>query len=159
MIPLIPEPSFLASEAAFADFIAAFERGDWPKSMWTHAAHLAVATWYLLLLPEAEATERVRQGIRSYNEAVGTRNTEDSGYHETLTLFWLGIIAARLSWPEVPRNPLDAARWIVAEFGSRRDLFRDYYSFDVVNSREARAKWVPPTSSKILGNKNCERDI
>ena len=146
------ESPFLASDESLADFIERFERGTWPKPLWTHSAHLAVATWYLYSLPVAEATERVRDGIRSYNEAVGTRNTEDSGYHETLTLFWLGIVSDRLSRDDRPARILDAVRLVVAEFGARRDLYRDYYSFDVVKSREARAKWVPPDrSNKSMG--------
>jgi len=41
-------------------------------------------------------------------------------------------------------NKLDKVRCVVKEFGSRRDLFKQYYSFDVVGSREARSRWVPP---------------
>ena len=41
-------------------------------------------------------------------------------------------------------TPADKIQALVDEFGSRRDLFREYYSFDVVKSREARAGWVEP---------------
>lgn len=37
-----------------------------------------------------------------------------------------------------------AARAIVDRFASRRDLFRDYYSFDLLASRDASARWIPP---------------
>jgi hypothetical protein len=144
----LPDHPFLANEAAFAEFINRFERGTWPKASWTHSAHLAVACWYLMSLPKAEAITRVRDGIRRYNEAVGTANTPDNGYHETLTLFWMETISRALNDPSRPDSPLEAARQIVARFGSRSGLFRDFYTFDVVKSREARATWIPPDVSK-----------
>lgn len=145
----LPEPFFLEDEASFAQFIDAFERGAWPKAHWTHSAHLAMACWYLCSLPKSEAIERVRNGIRNYNQAVGVANTEDSGYHETLTLFWLEVISRTLGRDDPRGNPLEAARRIVGRFGARRDFFRDFYSFDVVKSREARANWIPPDAREI----------
>jgi hypothetical protein len=63
---------------------------------------------------------------------------------QTLTLFWLGIIQRFLPGTEGAGERLKAVRRVVDEFGSQRDLFKRYYSFDVVASREARARWVPP---------------
>jgi hypothetical protein len=154
-----PHP-FLATDAALSEFIQSFEQGTLPHAQWTHAAHLAMASWYLLSLPEPEAVERVRSGIRCYNEAVGTLNTPDSGYHETLTLFWLCILADFLGEAQSPRVKLAAIRRVVAQFGSCRSLYREYYSFDVARSREARAKWVrPDRPGNFPGNKNTPRDI
>jgi len=165
---------FLTDEQSLAEFIDQFERGTLPKAMWTHGAHLGVGTWYLVTLPEEIAIERMRRGIQHYNECVGTANTPDSGYHETLTLFWLRIIAGQVSGvPSASRRltaqeKLKAVRGVVEKFGSRRDLFKNYYSFDVVASREARARWVPPDKivSDILfdilpdpGNKSTLRNI
>jgi hypothetical protein len=141
---------FLENEQSLAEFIDQFERGTLPKPRWTHGAHLGVGAWYLVSFPEDEAIERVRAGIQNYNECVGTVNTPDSGYHETLTRFWLKIIAAQVSdLPSASRRltvqeKLKAIRRVVEEFGGQRDLFKKYYSFDVVSSREARARWVLP---------------
>jgi hypothetical protein len=38
---------------------------------------------------------------------------------------------------------------LVAEFAPRRDLFREYYSFDVVRSVEARRSWMPPDVKRL----------
>jgi hypothetical protein len=145
-----------------------------PKPLWTHGAHLAVGAWYLVSFPEEEAIERMRTGIQNYNECAGTANTEDSGYHETLTRFWLKIIAGQVSGllsasrTLTLQEKLKAVRRVVEEFGGQRDLFKKYYSFDVVSSREARARWVPPDrtvsgiSVDILlnpGNKSTLRNI
>jgi hypothetical protein len=135
---------FLISDEAFAELLDQFERGTLPKAIWTHAAHLAVATWYLASFPEGTAIDRVRTGIQHYNECVGTANTEVSGYHETLTIFWLKMVWRFLEEKGNGGSKLDKVRSVVEAFGGRRDLFKQYYSFDVVASREARARWVPP---------------
>lgn len=151
---------FLENEHAFAEFLDGFEQGTLPRPVWTHAAHLAVGAWYLLSFAEKEAIQRVRSGIQHYNECAGIANTPDSGYHETLTLFWLGILVEQVSDFSSGHDKLDAIRRVVAEFAPQRDLFKQYYSFDVVASQEARARWIPP--DRIVwggGNKSTLIDI
>lgn len=131
---------FLASAEAWAAFVAEWEAETLPKGRWTHAAHVAVGAGYTVR-HRAAAFERIKAGILRYNTAVGTRNTETSGYHETLTRFWANVLAKIVDGCE---NPLQAARTAVTMLGSQRDLPRLYYSFDVVQSRKARRKWIPP---------------
>jgi len=135
---------FLASEDELAAFLAAFERGTWPKSAWTHAAHVTVAGCYLLEYPRDVATARIRFGIRHYNHCVGAINNDHGGYHETLTLFWMAVVKAQLVRIPAGTPRLDAVRDVVAQLGPRRDLFKEYYSFDVVRSVEARRSWMQP---------------
>ncbi len=90
--------------------------------------------------------DRLRDRIRAYNVSQGGENTEDRGYHETITRFWLEtVIAYRESLP-AGLSRLETARRVVEEFAPRRDLFRDCYEFDVLKSREARKRWIPPGS-------------
>jgi hypothetical protein len=140
---------YLDSEEALGEFLECFERGTWPKAEWNHAAHVAVAGCYLIHYSDEEAADRARSGIRRYNQCTGGINSDHSGYHETLTLFWLAVVKARLRQitPAVAR--IDAVRMLVAEFAPRRDLFREYYSFDVVRSVEARRSWVPPDAKAL----------
>jgi len=135
---------FLDSEVALSEFLESFERGMWPKSEWTHAAHVAVAGCYLIRHCEHEAAHRTRCGIRHYNRCTGTLNSDHSGYHETLTLFWLAVVKQRLRQMPADVARIDAVRMLVAQLAPRRDLFREYYSFDVVRSVEARRSWTPP---------------
>lgn len=140
-----PLPDYLVSEAALDALIAGFEDGSWPKAQWTHAAHLTVGACYIL---EGDtALERLRANIPRYNVSQGGANTEDSGYHETLTCFWYGVIRDFIGALPPGFDRLSIAREVVTEFAPQRDLFRQYYDFDVVNSREARARWIPPTSA------------
>ena len=83
---------FLESEAALDDFISGWRSGTLPKSSWTHGAHVAVAACLAFDHPQEEALNLTRAGIVHFNTCVGTANTEDSGYHETLTRFWSGEI-------------------------------------------------------------------
>ena len=137
-------PDFLADEESLTDFLEAFERGTWPKSAWTHAAHVAVASCYLIEYPSEEAADRMRRGIRYYNHCVGTLNSDHSGYHETLTLFWLSVVKARLRELDESLPRVEAVRVLVTQLAPLRDLYREYYSFDVVRSVEARRTWIAP---------------
>lgn len=132
--------TILETEESLSAFVAAFEAGTFPAAQFNHGAHLALATCYVVE-SDATATARIRANIRRYNEAQGGKNTDDAGYHETLTIFWLALIRASL-----PANTpcLEAAHLIVDTFAPHRDLFRDYYSFDVVKSKAARLSWVSP---------------
>ena len=129
------------TEESLDRFLEAFESGTWPLSDWKHGHHLVVATCYILAHGRDGALELARTNIPRYNVAQGGANTEDSGYHETLTVFWIDRVAEAL-----PRNGsrVDAVRTVVESLAPRRDLWREYYSFDVIKSREARAAYVAP---------------
>jgi len=133
------------------EILQGFEDGSFPKEQWNHAAHLRVAGCYLVGYPAVEALTRMRDGVKRYNVASGGKNTEDSGYHETLTCFWIAVAKAYLA--ELPDGMTAAAKVqaLVDEFGARRDLFREYYGFDVLKSREARARWVAPDLKGLPG--------
>jgi hypothetical protein len=77
--------------------VAAFLARTLPKSAWTHVAHLRVGLWHVRRLGETGALTALRSAISSYNEAVGTANTDTSGYHETLTIFYVRLIAITCS--------------------------------------------------------------
>lgn len=126
-----------------AAFVSAFETGTLPKERWTHAAHILSGAWYVHALGPEAALAEMRRRIRAYNEAVGTQNTDTSGYHETITVFWIRVLAA-----EFARHPEATRAAFVTEaiehFGQQRDILTRYYSFNVVKSPEARRVWIEP---------------
>ena len=132
------------SEERLDLFLAAFEAGVLPKCDWNHAAHLAVATCYLLSYSEEESLTRLRKHIRYLNDCHGTVNSLDSGYHETLTRFWLKILRRFLNTIPDPVLRLEAVNRVVAGYAQSKNLCAEYYSFDVVKSRKARVSWIPP---------------
>jgi flavin reductase (DIM6/NTAB) family NADH-FMN oxidoreductase RutF len=137
------EYPFLESRSALEKFMRNWKSGTLPHHCWTHGAHVAVAAYYAFEHPPEVAFQKTKAGIVHYNTCVGTANTEDSGYHETLTRFWAGIIGDFVR-TRAFRSRLEAARQAVALFGEDRDRHRLYYSFDVVRHRRARREWVPP---------------
>lgn len=134
--------AFPADEAALAALIAGFEEGTWPGAEWKHAHHLVVAACYML--DGDDALERLRTNIPKYNVAQGGQNTADSGYHETLTVFWYEMVRAFIDRLPKGMTRLEVTQRVVEEFAPKRDMFREYWDFDVVESREARAAWIAP---------------
>jgi hypothetical protein len=64
-------------------------------------------------------------------------------YHETLTIFWLGVIAEAMQ----AQQPLSLHAAVCRNcdaFGTQSKLHERYYSFDVFNSPEAHERWMPP---------------
>jgi hypothetical protein len=85
----------------------------------------------------------MRLRIPRYNEAVGGKNTETSGYHETVTVFWIRVLA-RLHDSREWNSRSEFVRAAVEQFAGQRDFFRAYYSFDLAGSTEARRRWIAP---------------
>jgi hypothetical protein len=134
---------FLDSEEALDQFLEAFFHHTLPRAEWTHAAHVTLAASQLYEADVTAVLPRVRCGIRSYNEAIGIKNTDTSGYHETLTVFWLKVVAQKLSQLQASSR-LDAVRGAVAAYGEERALHKLYYSVDIVSETTARHQWVGP---------------
>ena len=134
------------SDASLAAFIDGFENGTYPKAMWTHQAHVVMAAHYLTSHPVCEATRIIRGRIPAYNVAQGGQNTDDSGYHETLTIFWIWVVAGFLaSLPEgTPRLEMIGAT--AERFGKASSFHKKFYEHNVIGDVEARRSWVPPPS-------------
>jgi hypothetical protein len=85
-------------------------------------------------------------------------NTATSGYHETITVFWIKVLDTLF----VQTRPIDRekfAAWAVERYAEQRDLFRRFYDFDVVASTEAREAWRSPTLEEIEDSAATHLDI
>jgi hypothetical protein len=129
------------TDTEIESFIRSFEDGSLPGSEWTHGKHLVMALYYLQRHPRGEATGRIKEGIRRYNESRGNR----TGYHETITLAWIAVIGRFLADRDRDRSlPVSLlAEALLKECGTKDYLLR-FYSRDVLLSDEARRRWVPP---------------
>jgi len=141
---------FIADSQALERFVEEWETGALPHRCWTHTAHVAIAAYYSFAFSTEEAFQRTKSGIVHYNACVGTPNTEDSGYHETLTRFWSEIVGDFVRSRGF-ESQFDAVRHAVDALGEDRDRHRLYYSFDVVRDRRARREWVPPDRMPLPG--------
>lgn len=144
-----PLPPWLASERTLDAFLAAFRDGTLPISSWTHGAHVAMAAAVLWDTPVVRALDDIRDAIKRYNVSQGGENSESSGYHETLTRLWLGVVAAALAGVPTGSTRLDAVRHAYRAFARRSAYHRDWYAFDVVKSTQARREWVAPDSTQV----------
>lgn len=126
-----------------------------PKQEWTHEAHLRVGLWHLLHYSPSESMARLRQSIKRYNVACGVENTDSQGYHETITRFYVLLIArfietniqlvnAIVTTPSNERVNIDLlANELIKRYGDRLLIFK-YYSRERLMSRKARLEWVEP---------------
>jgi len=113
-----------------------------PKCEWTHAAHFAAAMW-VLTHPNLVAERDMPAVIRSYNEATGTRNTDTTGYHETITQASIRAARAFLSKRTDSGRAEALCELLASPFG-RSDWLLAYYTRDRLFSVAARCGWVEP---------------
>ena len=114
-----------------------------PKAEWTHAGHFAAALWLLRHEPEAVVRRRMPAMIRAYNEATGVPNTDDGGYHETITM--ASIAAARAFLEARPAAPLhEVVDALMASRLGRPDWLLAFWSKDRLFSVAARRDWAEP---------------
>ena len=120
-----------------------FEACTLPSERWTHEAHLTVALWYLTRHADAEATRLIRAAIQRYNLSRGVEMTRESGYHETITLFYIRAIRRYLNDANEARTFAELLDGLLAACGARNFPF-EYYSRERLLSWEARTGWLEP---------------
>jgi hypothetical protein len=132
------------------EFLAAFEAAAIARTDWTHEAHVRMAWAYLTRLPFTTALEKVRSGIRKLNTAFASsgdprckpaETEHPPGYHDTITVAFVRVIAARLLLDEDypafrDRNPDLFDRTLAV-------LLR-HYTKKRLHSKKARRAFVEP---------------
>jgi hypothetical protein len=114
-----------------------------PKDEWTHHAHLRAGLWHVREHGPVTALALLRSRIAAYNESVGTANTDTSGYHETLTRFYVIVIDRFLAAADRSLDIDALAEQLIAAHGDRR-LAMHHYSESRLFSPVARRSWVEP---------------
>jgi hypothetical protein len=114
-----------------------------PKAEWTHEAHLRAGLWHVQAHGAVAALPLLRQRISAYNESVGTANTDTSGYHETITRFYVTVIDRFLATADRALELDLLARELIAIYGDRK-LPLHHYSEGRLFSPVARRSWVEP---------------
>ncbi len=135
------ECTFLIDSPALESFIGKWLDGTLPGPEFTHAGHLAACAWLAFDYQGEELAEAMKAELIRFNAAVGTPNSPDRGYHETLTRFWCALVEEAIAGQS---TRLEAARHAVSVFGEDRNATDRYYSFNVLKSRLARQEWIEP---------------
>ena len=132
-----------ASDDAVGAVLDAFHAGSLPRSAWNHRAHLTAALAFARALPADDALSRTRDAILRFNDAVGIVSTPDSGFHETLTVFYMHVIGLHITRHPAMTSLATDANTLMDEWGAKELPLR-HYSASQLFSREARAHWVAP---------------
>jgi len=132
-----------SSDAELDELIDAFEAGRVPRGEWTHRAHLSMALVYLLRYGDDLGPARIRSGILHHNAALNIEQTATSGYHETITRFYIWVVQRFLTSADATRARYELANELFEQAGDR-NLPLQYYSKERINSWEARTGWVSP---------------
>lgn len=133
------------TDAEVEAFVREFETGALPRRRWTHAAHLVAALWYVRRCEWPEAVREMRARIKSYNAAHGVADTPTSGYHETITLFWLRAVRDFCARTDAcaQRGLASLATEMLVALGDK-NLPLKFYTRERLMSVEARAHYVGP---------------
>ena len=120
--------------------VQGFESCETDKQDFKHQDHLTVAVCYLQDLSVAEATEKLRASLFRF---VDHHGVDRKKYNETITVFWLEIVAEKLK-KLPPESSLLTKSNEVIEALSDAGLMLEYYSADLLFSDTAREKFVRP---------------
>ena len=139
----------LYSESMETDdqFVARFEATEIPLTEWTHLAHLRIAYTYLRRHGLDGAIERFRVGIPRFNASKGIPDQLDMGYHDTLTVAFLTIMASVMEhWGAGAGS---AAFIEKHQELHAKTLLRIFYTRDRIMSWEAKRGFVAPDVSPL----------
>src|ERR1051325_5581739 len=129
---------YFKNDDELAALVRAFEACEIHPAEFKHYQHLAVALWYVAHLPFEAATEKMRSGIQRLANAYGK-----SGYHETITVFWLAIVHAFWANTTADESIAAATNRLIAGC-ENKNLIYEYYSRERLNSVAAKTGWVEP---------------
>jgi|GEM_PF-747140 len=122
-----------------------FEDLSYPFDQWTHRAHVRLAFIYLGNHSFAEAMERLRTGIKAYNEKNQVPEGPLSGYNETTTYAFLILVAATMSaYGKLLETPDSDSFCDRHTRLMNRNVLRLFYSPAQRSHPDAKTKFVEP---------------
>lgn len=124
-------------EAEVIELVDAFIAGAMTEERWTHAAHVASAAYLVRTRGRRRALSTMRDGIQNLNRVLGS-----TGYHETLTVAWVDLLAGMVH--EGRGEDAETMLRRVLAASADKQVMLEHYTRDRVMSEEARARFVPP---------------
>ena len=116
--------------------------GSLPKSEWTHEAHVAVCTALVRRAGEDRALRLLSRIIPRLNRVHGTPNTDTSGYHATITEYYVRAVGALVA------AGLDR-RAIASHPSTGREAPLRHWHRETLFSAPARRHWIAPDISPL----------
>ena len=128
------------SEEEVEEVVKRFEGCLLSPDEFNHRPHLMVALAYLIKFPEEEALARMRRSILRF---IKHHEIPPDVYHETMTVFWVRRVRSFVERAGAGRTLVEMANGLAKECGDPR-LVYEYFSKGLIDSGEARARWVEP---------------
>ena len=130
-------------------FIESFETCAIAAADWNHRCHIRMAWIYLRQMPLQEAMEVVRANIQRFGRANNVPDLLDRGYHETMTVAWMRLVASAMANYGACSDS-DAFCEAMPHLLSRT-LLRVFYSRDRIMTIDAKSGFVPPDLASLPG--------
>ena len=142
---------YLISTAEALVLLENWETGRMPKEEWTHEMHLIMGLAMIVRFGK-QALPAMRERILRFNNAVGTINSDSSGYHETLTVYWLWLIRQFMLEKNLTTFDETAIDELVYEESlAKRNGWLAFYNEETIKSVAARRGFVPPDFGEMTG--------
>jgi hypothetical protein len=125
-----------------------FKTRNLSKTEWTHESHLTVAIWHVVNYDFYDAVCRLKSGIINLNSSHQTENTSNSGYHETLTIFWMRIISLFVTSNQSLSIEQLVNKFLDSEL-AKKELPYKFYKKDELLSAEPRSIYIEPTLREV----------
>ncbi|MFD2521114.1 hypothetical protein [Emticicia soli] len=137
-----PIPS---TQQEFNHIVEGFRARTLPAKEWTHEAHLITGLWHVAELGYENALAEMRLNIPVYNESTGGMNTDSSGYHDTITVFWLWLLNEFWEKYSVGARSFEQVcnQFLQSKYADRTNAFI-FYSKDYLFTTKARLANVEP---------------
>lgn len=132
------------SEAQISRLTQGFINRSLPKEAWTYSSFCAAAIYIHLRRPELSLYRDFPDLIMAYNNAVGIENSDVSGYHETMTQFFIQTLRWFLDGPAKHLSPLEAVNGFLNSDYGKRDYPLKWYTKKRLFSPLARRCFLPP---------------
>ena len=129
--------------------LTAFENCTLPKAQWTHQAHVRVAFLYIRDHGLTRAIDHMRAGLQALSAARGVPDSAGRGYHETITLAFLHLIAAAHQ-----TAPCTTSEQFCHRFPDllKKSILQNYYSQEKITSPQAKTNFLEPDLAPLTGS-------
>jgi hypothetical protein len=121
-----------------------FSASTLPHGAWTHTAHLRIGAWHVHHFGANAALAMLRTGIRRLNDFHGTPNSETHGYHETITVAYVRLIAEFLATADAHSTIEARVDRLLASPLALPSMLTTFWTPALLFSPRARAEWVAP---------------
>ncbi|MGA8142682.1 MAG: hypothetical protein WB987_02205 [Candidatus Acidiferrales bacterium] len=130
---------FYRTAAEIEEVVRRFEECSYTPEEFVHARHLTVAAWYFAMFDAKAARERMRSGLRKFIAYHGK-----SGYHETITEFWLRLVENTVRESKSGELGLVARVNDVIARGRDKDLIYEHYRRESLATPKAKVTCLEP---------------